>query len=101
MPDSEYILGRRQPENRVPVLSRYLQVLMLYSCPICGRWTIHMPRYSVDGNWWIDHKIERRDTKVPDIKCLVPVDSCYCPNELFRNHEHEYTRTVIRVYDQD
>ena len=99
MPSTEFI-QQKDTQHNVVSLSNHLRVFILYSCPICRRYTIHAPRSDRKGNYHVDHK------RVPvhqlaldgskEFVGLAAADACFIDNcESVINIET--ARTVIRV----
>jgi hypothetical protein len=71
------------------------QLFTLFLCPYCNKYTIHMPRLTIDGNWVVDHTlIERVFYKHANI--TIPLRWCKISAIALTNGEN-FTRTVIRV----
>lgn len=99
MPSTEYIQGKTST-NKILPYARYLRVFLLFTCPICQRYTIHKPRLNRKGFWYVDHKLvpvhQLHFDGSRDYVGLAPEDSCFVDdNTAIQNIEK--TRTVIRV----
>lgn len=99
MPSTEYI-RRKDDQHDITPFSLYFRVSMLFSCPICKRYTIHAPRMNRKGYWYVDHKrvpVHQLDSYGRKrFVGLAPADACFVDDNLaIENIEH--TRTVIRV----
>jgi hypothetical protein len=99
MPSTEYIQGKTST-NKILPYSRYLRIFILFTCPICQRYTIHKPRINRKGYWYVDHKrvpVHRVSYDgVGEFVGLAPEDACFVDdNNAIMNIET--TRTVIRV----
>lgn len=99
MPSTEFI-QKKETRHNVVFLSNHLRVFVLYTCPVCTRYTVHAPRSDRKGDYYVDHK------RVPvhqlafdgakEFIGLAASDSCYvsdCKSVI----NIETTRTVIRV----
>jgi hypothetical protein len=99
MPSTEFVQTKETLKNAVS-FSNYLRVFILYSCPVCRRYTIHAPRNNRKGDYYVDHK------RVPvhqiafdgkwDLVGVAAEDACFIENcnDVINI---ETTRTVIRV----
>lgn len=99
MPSTEFIQTKETLRNAVSY-SNYLKVFLIFSCPTCGRWTIHKPRFNATGHCYVDHK------RVPVYQTafdgslefigIAPEDACLVADgNAITNIEQ--ARTVIRV----
>lgn len=71
------------------------QPFILFLCPTCNRYTVHMPRLTRDGQWAVDHTlIERVFYKHSNL--TVPYSWCRI-NAIALTKSENFTRTVIRV----
>jgi hypothetical protein len=99
MPSTEFVQTKETLKNAVSY-SNYLKVFILYSCPICGCYTIHAPRLNAAGNWYVDHTRVRAyqmdfDGNEYDAG-FAPLNSCLVDDNIAIQNI-EQTRTVIRV----
>lgn len=99
MPSSEYI-QTKDTQNMVALAVQDLKVFILYSCPVCRRYTIHKPRVDEDGSCFVDHKrVPLYQMKFDGSDYLVgfhATDRCFVPG-VNPVANIETTRTVIRV----
>lgn len=99
MPSNEFIQVKETRHN-VVLAEQYLKVFMLYSCPVCRRWTIHKPRVDEEGLCFVDHKrvpLYQMSFDGSDIFVgFHAVDNCIVPG-VHPMANIETTRTVIRV----
>jgi hypothetical protein len=68
---------------------------LIFLCPNCNRYTVHMPRLTRDGRWMVDHKLIEQ-VFFGDIKVTVPYNWCEV-DALGLIDQANFTRTVIRV----
>ena len=69
--------------------------VLLFLCPYCNKYTIHMPRLTLDGRWMVDHKLIEQPF-FGDTMLTVPYSWCEISAvELVA--QQNFTRTVIRV----
>lgn len=98
MPTAEYIAAQRQAK-KTPIAND-LRVTLLFTCPICKRYTIHAPRENRKGHWYVDHKrapvYQTHFDGSSDFVGLAPEDACFV--EFAADIMNiDTTRTVIRV----
>lgn len=99
MPSTEFIQSKNGERDGI-FISGHLRVFILYTCPVCRRYTIHGPRFDARGYCYVDHKrlsVLQRDIYGNEIYIgTQAVDKCFVAG----NHPAsniEKTRTVIRV----
>lgn len=99
MPSTESI-KEIDTRHKVIFLSNHLRIFFLYTCPVCRRYTIHGPRFDIQGYCFMDHKRVPVYQKAFDGHDVFigtqAVDKCFIAG----NHPTaniETTRTVIRV----
>lgn len=99
MPNTEFI-QEKETQNTDVSVSNYLKVFLLYSCPVCRRYTIHKARFDEEGMWFIDHKrVPLYQMAIDGSNHLVgfhATDYCFIPG-VHPTANIETTRTVIRV----
>lgn len=67
----------------------------IFLCPNCNRYTIHMPRLTLDGRWMVDHTLVERPF-YGGAMVTVPWNFCEV-SALSLIDSKRFTRTVIRV----
>lgn len=99
MPSTEFV-QEKETRHNVVLAEQYLKVFMLYSCPVCRRWTIHKPIVDEEGLCFVDHKrvalYQMHFDGSEDFVGFQAVDSCLVPG-VHPVANIEKTRTVIRV----
>lgn len=93
-------MTRIENNKTVPLAIQDIKVFLLYVCPICDCYTIHKPRLSADGNWYVDHTrvsvFQMNFDGVDEFVGLAPSETCFVDDNLAIS-AIEPTRTVIRV----
>lgn len=99
MPNSEFAKKKNTSKN-IPLVFQGLEVYLIFSCPVCGCWTLHAPRLNEAGYWYVDHKRENvyaKDDRGNDVNIgQVPLESCLVDDNIGLINIAR-TRTVIRV----
>lgn len=99
MPSTEFI-QEKETRHNVVLAEQYLKVFILYSCPVCRRYTIHKPRVDAEGHCFVDHKRIPLYHKAGDGSehrvGFHAKDYCFVPG-VNPAANVEKTRTVIRV----
>ena len=99
MPTAEFI-KHKDTQHNVVSLSNHLRVFVLYSCPVCRRYTIHKPRIDSEGMCFMDHKrMGLYQMEIDGSEHLIgyqAADSCFVPG-VYPAENIQITRTVIRV----
>jgi hypothetical protein len=70
-------------------------VLQLFLCPYCNKYTIHLPRISLDGRILVDHKMVLEQL-FDGVDVAIPYNYCEIKALDIINLDL-FTRTVIRV----
>jgi hypothetical protein len=71
------------------------QLVILFLCPTCNKYTLHGPRLTLDGRWMVDHMLIEQ-VFYGDVMLTVPYNYCEITAEKLV-HMKSFTRTVIRV----
>ena len=99
MPSTEFIQTKETHPN-VGLAVQDLKVFILYSCPVCRRYTIHKPRIDSEGMCFMDHKrMGLYQMEIDGSEHLIgyqAADSCFVPG-VYPAENIQITRTVIRV----
>lgn len=99
MPSTEYI-HKKNTRHNVTIVEQCLKVLLLFTCPVCRRYTIHKPRIDYEGSCFVDHKrlpLYQTTLDGSDVFMgFVADDACFVAGA-HPLANIEMTRTVIRV----
>ena len=99
MPSTEFVKGKETHPN-VGLAVQDLKVFLLYSCPVCRRYTIHKPLVDEEGHCFVDHKrvpmYQMHFDGSEDFLGTYAEDQCFVPG-VNPAVNIETTRTVIRV----